>query len=153
LAPIERALYKRIRLRFCFGDDRFRDLAIVAESRLRQATHPLGYMGLWRFRRHNSAPPCWVWIMPNSRTASDVFEQEFLAIRAKLLEVAAALDRVDRADRGEKMVDGDRRRTQVQAAIQVLLRPEDDRAEQIQLIFSRPYEREWQEKFRMTNDE
>ena len=40
----------------------------------------------------------------------------------------------------------DPRRTQVQAAIQVLLRPEDDRAEQLQLIFSRPYESEWREK-------
>jgi len=81
--------------------------------------------------------------MPNSRTASDVFEQEFLPIRAKVLEVAAALDRVDRA---EGALDADRRRTQVQAAIQVLLRPEDDRAEQIQLIFSRPYADEWREK-------
>jgi len=71
-------------------------------------------------------------------------------MRAKLLEVAAALDRLDRA---EGNPDSDRRRTQVQAAIQVLLRPEDDRAEQIQLIFSRPYEPEWQERFQMTNDE
>ena len=71
-------------------------------------------------------------------------------MRAKLLEVAAALDRLDRA---EGNADSDRRRTQVQAAIQVLLRPEDDRAEQIQLIFSRPYEPEWQDRFRMTNDE
>jgi hypothetical protein len=88
--------------------------------------------------------------MPNSRTVRDVFEQEFLPVRAKLLEVAAALDRIDRA---EGALATDRRRTQVQAAIQVLLRPEDDRAEQIQLIFSRPYEDEWQERFRMTNDE
>ena len=82
--------------------------------------------------------------MSTLRTASDVFDQEFLPIRAKLLEVAAALDRIDRA---EGSLSTDRRRTQVQAAIQVLLRPEDDRAEQIQLIFSRPYEDDWQEKF------
>jgi hypothetical protein len=88
--------------------------------------------------------------MSNLRTATAVFEQEYLPIRAKLLEVAAALDRIDRAD-GTLSVD--RRRTQVQAAIQVLLRPEDDRAEQIQLIFSRPYEDDWQEKLQMTNDE
>ena len=88
--------------------------------------------------------------MSNVRTASQVFDQEFLPIRAKLLEVAAALDRIDRA---KGSTAGDPRRTQVQAAIQVLLRPEDDRAEQIQLIFSRPYEDDWREKFRMTNDE
>jgi hypothetical protein len=82
--------------------------------------------------------------MSNVRTASVVFDQEFLLIRAKLLEAAAALDRIDR---GEGSLIGDKRRTQIQAAIQVLLRPEDDRAEQIQLIFSRPFEDDWQEKF------
>ena len=84
--------------------------------------------------------------MTNSRTATEVFDQELLPIRAKLLEVAAALDRIDRA---EGSLAKDPRRTQVQAAVQVLLRPEDDRAEQIQLIFSRPYEEDWQEKFRL----
>jgi hypothetical protein len=88
--------------------------------------------------------------MSTLRTATAVFEQELLPIRAKLLEVAAALDRIDRA---AGMLSSDRRRTQVQAAIQVLLRPEDDRAEQIQLIFSRQYEDDWQDKFQMTNDE
>jgi hypothetical protein len=88
--------------------------------------------------------------MSDSRTATVVFEQEFLPIRAKLLEVAAALDRIDRS---KGTISSDRRRTQVQAAIQVLLRPEDDRAEQIQLIFSRPYEDDWHAKFRRTKDE
>ena len=87
--------------------------------------------------------------MPESRTGSEVFEQEFLAIRAKLLEVAAALDRVDR---GGGPLAADARRTQVQAAIQVLLRPEDDRAEQLQLIFSRPYDDDWQEKLRISTE-
>jgi hypothetical protein len=88
--------------------------------------------------------------MANSRTARDVFDQEFLTIRAKLLEVAAALDRIDRA--GGSLAN-DPRRTQVQAAIQVLLRPDDDRGEQLQLVFSRPYEFDWREKLKMTNDE
>jgi hypothetical protein len=88
--------------------------------------------------------------MPNSRTARAVFDEEFLPVRAKLLEVAAALDRLDRASGS---IAKDPRRTQVQAAIQVLLRPDGDRAEQLQLIFSRPYEDDWQAKFRMTNDE
>ncbi len=81
--------------------------------------------------------------MPSSRTAREVFDQEFLPIRAKLLEVAAALDRIDRS--GGSLAN-DPRRTQIQAAIQVLLRPDDDRAEQLQFIFSRPYEEEWREK-------
>ena len=81
--------------------------------------------------------------MSNGRAAAEVFDQELLPIRAKILEVAAALDRIDRASGS---VGTDPRRTQVQAAIQVLLRPEDDRAEQVQLIFSRQYERAWREK-------
>jgi hypothetical protein len=83
-------------------------------------------------------------MMTKVRTSSDVFEQEFLPIRAKLLEVAAALDRLDRADGS---LASESRRTQVQAAIQVLLGPDDDRAEQVQLIFSRPFEDDWREKF------
>ena len=66
--------------------------------------------------------------MSNGRVATEVFDQELLPIRAKLLEIAAALDRIDRSN-GSVVTDP--RRTQVQAAIQVLLRPEDDRAEQI----------------------
>jgi hypothetical protein len=86
----------------------------------------------------------------STRTALTVFNEEFLPVRAKLLEVAAALDRVDRSDGS---LANDPRRTQIQAAIQVLLRPEDDRAEQIQLIFSRQYDHDWREKFTVTNDE
>jgi hypothetical protein len=82
--------------------------------------------------------------MTNQRRSSEVLEQEFLPARAKILEVAAALDRLDRAE-GSTATDS--RRAQLQAAIQVLLRPEDDRAEQIQLIFSRQYKGEWREKF------
>ena len=87
--------------------------------------------------------------MSQPRTGNELFDQEFLPIRAKLLEVASALDRVDRAG-GSLGVEP--RRTQVQAAIQVLLRPEDDRAEQLQLIFSRPFEDNWREKFELTSE-
>jgi hypothetical protein len=88
--------------------------------------------------------------MALSRTTSVVFDQEFLPIRAKLLEVAAALDRIDRAGGS---VASEPRRKQIQAAIEVLLGQDEDRAEQLQLIFSRPYESEWRRKFQMTNDE
>jgi hypothetical protein len=88
--------------------------------------------------------------MQQTRNTNEVFEQEFLPIRAKLLEVASALDRLDRASGS---LSSESRRMQIHAAIQVLLRPEDDRAEQIQLIFSRPYEDGWRQNFRMTNDE
>jgi hypothetical protein len=82
--------------------------------------------------------------MPQARKSLEVLEQEFLPVRAKILEVAAALDRLDRASGS---LASESRRAQVHAAIQVLLRPDDDRAERIQLIFSRPYKDDWREKF------
>jgi hypothetical protein len=80
--------------------------------------------------------------MAAGRNSADVLDQEFLPIRAKILEVAAALDRLDRASGS---LGADARRAQLQAAIQVLLRPEDARAEQVQLVFSRPFEERWRE--------
>jgi hypothetical protein len=78
------------------------------------------------------------------RPASAVLDQEFLPIRAKILEVAAALDRLDRADGS---ITSDPRHEKVQAAIHALLRTTDDRAEEVQLIFSRPYDENWRGKF------
>jgi hypothetical protein len=82
--------------------------------------------------------------MPSRRLAPAVLEQEFLPIRAKILEVAAALDRLDRADGS---IAQDSRHEKIQAAIQALLRSTDDRAEEVQLIFSRQYEQDWRRKF------
>lgn len=82
--------------------------------------------------------------MTKVRSSADVFDQEFLPIRAKLLEVAASLDRLDRAGGS---LTSESRLKQVRAAIEVLLRPENDRTEQIQLIFSRPFNEEWRDKF------
>jgi hypothetical protein len=82
--------------------------------------------------------------MTKVRSSADVFEQEFLPMRAKLLEVAASLDRLDRAG---GPLTSESRLKQVRAAIEVLLRAENDRAEQVQLIFSRPFEDDWRDKF------
>jgi hypothetical protein len=82
--------------------------------------------------------------MPKLRDLNVVFDQEFLPLRAKLLEVAAALDRLDRTSGS---LASESRQIQIHDAIQMLLRPDDDRAEQVQLIFSRPYEEDWRDKF------
>ena len=89
--------------------------------------------------------------MSGRRAASVVLDDEFLTIRAKLLEVAASLDRIDRAENG--ISRSDPRLGQLQAAVEALLRRDCQRAEQIQLLFSLPYDGNWREKFRMTNDE
>ena len=78
---------------------------------------------------------------------AEVFEREFLNLRAKALEIAAALDRIDRA---EGVLGSDPRRQQIAAALETLLREDPDRAEQIQLIFSRPYNDEWEQQFDIT---
>jgi len=77
-------------------------------------------------------------------TASQVLDREFLEIRAKVLELAASFDRVDRA---EGVVAGDPRLSLIHEAINVLQSDADDRAEQVQLIFSLHYNDEWQRQF------
>jgi hypothetical protein len=79
-----------------------------------------------------------------------IFDQEFLPLRAKLLEIAAALDRLDRSDGWPK---ADSRSNQICAAIQALLATGGDRAVQIQLVFSRPYDEAWRDNLQMMNDE
>ncbi len=87
--------------------------------------------------------------MANSSRTADLLEHEFLPVRAKLLEVGAALDRLDRAG-GQP--DNDPRLTDICSAIQILLRSTPDRAEQIQMLFSREYDDAWQEKFATSDD-
>ena len=82
--------------------------------------------------------------MPNKQTAAAVLDVEFLPIRAKLLEIAAALDRIDRA---AGSAAADRRMASIHEAIDALTTGPDDRAERVQLIFSRKYEDNWREKF------
>jgi len=78
--------------------------------------------------------------MPTSRTRSEILEREFLEIRAGLLQVASALDRMDRAD-GPAVEDT--RLIQIRVGLELLLTDGDDRAERIELAFSRPYDQAW----------
>lgn len=75
-------------------------------------------------------------------TAAEVLEREFLVLRGRLLEVAATLDRLDRAG-GPPPEDP--RTDQLRRSLQVLASagPRSDRAEQVQLIFSLPYDPDW----------
>lgn len=77
-------------------------------------------------------------------SAADVLNREFLEIRARVLQVAASLDRLDRA---EGSVQSDARIENLRKAIEVLQSSDPNRAEQIQLIFSRTYDGGWQTKF------
>jgi hypothetical protein len=73
--------------------------------------------------------------------AAGVLDREFLEIRAKLLQVAASFDRIDR---GAGSVEGDPRLALFHEAMEMLLSERTNRAEEMQLIFSRQYDDSWQ---------
>lgn len=75
--------------------------------------------------------------MPIPNGKAETFQREFLTLRAKLIELAAALDRIDRA---EGSVANDARVDQIHQSIKVLGGPGPGRAEQIQMLFSLPYD-------------
>ena len=78
--------------------------------------------------------------------ASKVLDRDFLEIRAKLLEVAAALDRIDRADGS---VTSDARIKQLNQALVRLVEGAPGCAEALQQIFSRPYDAGWREAWQI----
>ncbi len=89
--------------------------------------------------------------MPNSRDAIEVLDHDFLETRCKLLEIAAVLDRIDRAParHGEHP---DPRLGQIRRAIEALHEPGPDRTETIQRIFSLDFDPDWREKFNLRSD-
>ena len=83
--------------------------------------------------------------MISNRDAMQVLDHDFLETRSKLLEVAAILDRIDRAParHGEHP---DVRMYQLRQAIEALLEPGPGRAETVQRIFSLDYDSNWRER-------
>lgn len=80
--------------------------------------------------------------MIHTRDALQILDRDFLEVRAKILEIAANLDRIDRAPThpGEHP---DPRIGQIRQALDALREPGPDRAETIQLIFSLDYDPDW----------
>lgn len=81
-------------------------------------------------------------MLTEKRDARQVFDRDFLEIRARILELAASLDRLDRAP-GRPGINPDRRLAEVRQALETLLVPEPGRAETVQHIFSREYDPDW----------
>jgi hypothetical protein len=77
-------------------------------------------------------------IMPHPTPTTGAFEREFLGIRCRLLELAAALDRIDR-DGGAPV--GDPRPAQIRRSLEIL-RADANRAVGVQMAFSLPKEEE-----------
>jgi hypothetical protein len=85
------------------------------------------------------------------RAADQILDETFLEVRAKLLEVAATLDRIDRsADEGAPLSDDKTsQRSQVDEAIRICLSEGPDRAERLQKLFSREYESGWRKQMQI----
>jgi len=81
----------------------------------------------------------------NTRDAKEVVDHDFLETRSKILEIAAVLDRIDRAPArpGEHP---DPRLGQLRQALEALLEPGPGRAETVQRIFSLVYDPSWRKR-------
>lgn len=80
--------------------------------------------------------------MPAIPSAPQVLDRVYLEVRCKLLDVAACLDRIERAE-GSDGLDGDPRLKQLGDAIAILQQRGADRAERVQLLFSDAYVPGW----------
>lgn len=69
---------------------------------------------------------------------SSMLEREYLGVRCRLLELAAALDRIERHD--GPAAAGDSRMKQCQQALEILTDPEPRKADRVQMVFSLPVE-------------
>ena len=89
-----------------------------------------------------------------------MLDSEFLGIRCRLIEVAAALDRIDRAggdcpnfrvsengtvpfDPAADSVGGDPQMARIRRSLEIVAGGGPNRAEQVQMVFSLPYEKGW----------
>ena len=89
--------------------------------------------------------------IPVPLDAEAVLTREQFKIRAKLIELAAIFDRIDRA---EGSVDDDLRMVEIRESISVLAAENNDsgRAERIQMIYSREFDPNWQQDLESTKD-
>lgn len=79
------------------------------------------------------------------RSADDWVDDCYLDVRARILQIAADLDRIDRA--GVPAGASAQRREQLEKSLTILLSDDPDRAAAIQHLFSREYESDWRESF------
>lgn len=93
-----------------------------------------------------TTPPLPANLVPVPQPAAVALEREFMQIRCRILEIAAALDRIDR---GSGDLSADPRTAQLHAALAILVAPAavPDRAERVQTLFSDPFDPDWFSRF------
>jgi hypothetical protein len=82
--------------------------------------------------------------MSMTTDAKEVLDRDFLTIRSRLIDLAAALDRVER---GEGSVEADPRMARIRKALAILAGPGADRTGRVQMAFSLPYHENWRQQF------
>ena len=86
-----------------------------------------------------------------SRSAQQILQEEFLIARARILELAAIFDRIDRAasespPNSTEDLDKAKRQLELLAkGVAILQDSEPQRASRVQALMSRPYDPNWRE--------
>jgi hypothetical protein len=77
------------------------------------------------------------------RNTEQVVEQEFLQVRAKILEIAAFFDRLEPVETKNVTNANEERLKLLRAGCELLLDSDGDKAARVQLLFSRKYDEQW----------
>ena len=77
------------------------------------------------------------------RNAEQIVEQEFLQVRAKILEIAAFLDRLEPKSADSVSSVNAERLKLLRNGCELLLDADRDKAARLQLLFSRKYDEQW----------
>ena len=83
-----------------------------------------------------------------SRSSDEILQESFLDVRAKLLEVAATLDRVERVG-DELLGESLSMRKKIDQAIAICASVGTDRAERLQHLFSREFDPQWRTEMKL----
>lgn len=82
---------------------------------------------------------------PTAPTVKELAEREWPTLRARLVEAAAALDRLDRLGDSPEAAQA---RSEAERMLREILEPgETDRAERVLTMLSRRYDATWRERF------
>ena len=79
------------------------------------------------------------------QTAQDILDRHYLELRCGLLDLAAAFDRIERAQ-GSAATASDPRMQLLARGLDIVASGGTDRAERLQLLFSDPYVDGWNVK-------
>ena len=79
------------------------------------------------------------------RNAEQIVEQEFLQMRAKILEIAAFLDRLEPKSANNVSSANAERLKLLRNGCELLLDLDSDKAARLQLLFSRKYDEQWRQ--------